>query len=193
MPPLLNIRYLMILKAVCMLGMLVLFLGPAGCSTKGAPRNREGKTSRDRAARSRGRKPEQTVQLLLDPHVISKSPPAPPPGSNSLSPWNYSYIHDDNLFPSRIPKRNVSAPAAWITRGGTTKTWSQSPSTTRSWFSDVSRGEGRRTSSDWRAAPSEWGAPACSPTSSTRTKRRPSIHNVHCGKTKSLQGQAKFP
>ncbi|KAG9344766.1 hypothetical protein JZ751_010453 [Albula glossodonta] len=102
MPPLLNNRYLTILKAVCMLGMLVLFLGPAGCSTKGVPRNKEGKTSRDRAARSRGGKAEQTVQLLLDPYVISKSPPAPPPGRNSLSPWNYSYIHDDNLFPSRI-------------------------------------------------------------------------------------------
>ncbi|KAJ8410305.1 hypothetical protein AAFF_G00202860 [Aldrovandia affinis] len=103
MPPSLSAKYLMVLKAACALGVLVLLLGVDVASTK---RNRKKKAPRDGPIRAgaKGKNPTgrmRTVKLLLDPNFVSTSPP-PPPSRKSLSPWSYSYTHDDTLFPPRI-------------------------------------------------------------------------------------------
>uniref|UniRef100_A0A8C9QT42 Interleukin 17a/f3 n=2 Tax=Scleropages formosus TaxID=113540 RepID=A0A8C9QT42_SCLFO len=100
MAPVPNAPCVTIMKAFFVLGILVVLLGADAAAEQ---RQRGNRTQGRFTRRSTSSKHNiETAKLILNPQVLSESPPPSNPFNNSLSPWEYRHIHDNNLFPDYI-------------------------------------------------------------------------------------------
>ncbi|KAJ8393037.1 hypothetical protein AAFF_G00069410 [Aldrovandia affinis] len=84
------------LMALCMLGALVLLAGAERDSL-----SRGGKATR-KQRRDAWRKNVEVVNLILDSTPTGSTGPPRHIGNHSLSPWTYSFKHDNNRIPAFI-------------------------------------------------------------------------------------------
>ncbi|XP_016390869.1 interleukin-17F-like [Sinocyclocheilus rhinocerous] len=88
----LTIQFLMM---ACMMGLVLISFG-----AEGAPSKHLTKKGNHRSQEELD--PSSSYRLILDPEFKSPANPNLPINNDSISPWTYTFMHDESLYPSNI-------------------------------------------------------------------------------------------
>ncbi|RXN27345.1 interleukin-17F-like protein [Labeo rohita] len=88
----LNIQFLMV---ACMMGLVLISFGAEGAPSKHPQKKGNHRSSEES-------EPSSSYRLILDSEFKSSAKPIRPINNDSISPWTYTYVDDESLFPSSI-------------------------------------------------------------------------------------------
>nr|AGT55826.1 IL-17AF1 [Ctenopharyngodon idella] len=95
----LNIQVLVV---ACMMGLVLISFGAEGAPSKHLPKKGSGHhRSSDESD------PSSSYRLILDSE-FKAAKPIRPLNNDSISPWTYTFTHDENLYPSSIAEAKCS-------------------------------------------------------------------------------------
>ncbi|XP_026142621.1 interleukin-17F-like [Carassius auratus] len=94
----LHIQFFMV---ACMMGLVLISLGAEGAPSKPLQKKANHKSSEESL-------PSSSYRLILDPEFKSSANPIHPINNDSISPWTYTFTHDDSLYPSSIAEAKCS-------------------------------------------------------------------------------------
>ncbi|XP_016133667.1 interleukin-17F-like [Sinocyclocheilus grahami] len=85
----LTIQFLMV---ACVMGLVLISFGAEGAPSKHLPKK----------GKQEELDPSSSYRLILDPEFKSPANPNLPINNDSISPWTYTFMHDESLYPSNI-------------------------------------------------------------------------------------------
>nr|UTO68742.1 interleukin 17A F1b [Cyprinus carpio] len=94
----LNIQFL---KVACVMWLVLISLGAEGAPSKPLQKKANHRSSEESH-------PSSSYRLILDPEFKSSASPIHPINNDSISPWTYTFTHDDSLYPSSIAEAKCS-------------------------------------------------------------------------------------
>ncbi|XP_043119357.1 interleukin 17a/f1 [Puntigrus tetrazona] len=88
----LNIQFL---KVAFVMGLVLISFGVEEAASKPLQKKAHQRSSEESH-------PSSSYRLIWDPEFKSSADLIPPINNNSISPWTYTFTHDDSLYPSTI-------------------------------------------------------------------------------------------
>ncbi|XP_067310760.1 interleukin 17a/f1 [Pseudorasbora parva] len=97
-------------QVACMMGIVLTSFGAEGAPSKHLQRKGSAKPSEESD-------PSSSYRLILDSE-FKAAKPIHPINNDSISPWTYTFTHDENLYPSSIAEAKCSLTGCLIDADG---------------------------------------------------------------------------